>query len=197
MVNYSEIRHLFPSISFFFAHLGASFGFFGDHCPWVGDFIVEDSSLGLVLGDLYPLLCQSLDWFRTVLETLREERMGSRVRSNDLETGPSSSADTTRAETDTAAFIPASSQPFISQPSRLFHAFKEECSLNEETLNRFRDRFQFPEETRIHLPRSSKRFCAFAHGKVCFYEAAFLCSLRFLVHPLIMELLHYLNIAFG
>ena len=109
MVNYSEITHLFPSISFFFARLGASFGFSGDHCPRVGDFIVMDSSLGLVLGDLYPLLRQSLDWFRTVLETLREERMGSGVRSNDLETGPSSSADTTRAETDTATSIPASS----------------------------------------------------------------------------------------
>ena len=69
--------------------------------------------------------------------------------------------------------------------------------MNEETLSRFRDRFQFLEETRIRLPRLSEKSCAFAHGEVCFYEAVFLCGLRFPVHPFIMELLHYLNIAFG
>ena len=40
-----------------------------------------------------------------------------------------------------------------------------------------------------------EKSCAFAHGEVYFYEATFLCSLKFLVHPFIMELLHYLNIA--
>ena len=30
---------------------------------------------------------------------------------------------------------------------------------------------------------------------MCFYEAAFLCGLKFPVHLFIMELLHYLNIA--
>ena len=34
-------------------------------------------------------------------------------------------------------------------------------------------------------------------GEVCFYEAAFLCGLRFPVHPFIMELLNHFNIAFG
>lgn len=69
--------------------------------------------------------------------------------------------------------------------------------MNEETLSRFRDRFQFSEETRIRLPRSSEKCCAFAHGEVCFYEASFLCGIRFPIHPFIMELLHYLNIAPG
>ena len=128
------------------------------------------------------------------------------VRSSDLETGLSFSAGTTGAKTDTTASIPVSSQPFVLQPPRSFHAFKEECSLNEETLGRFRDRFQFFEETRIRLSRSGENFvpspmarcsCAFTHGEVCFYEAAFLCGLRFPVHPFIMELLNYLNIASG
>ena len=61
------------------------------------------------MGDLYPLLRQSLDWFRTVPETLREERMGSEIRSSDLETSLSSSADTTRAETEIGASVLASS----------------------------------------------------------------------------------------
>ena len=43
----------------------------------------------------------------------------------------------------------------------------------------------------------SEKSYVFAHGKVCFYEATFLCGLRFPIHPFIMELLHYLNIVLG
>ena len=42
-----------------------------------------------------------------------------------------------------------------------------------------------------------EKSCAFAHDEVCFYDAAYLCDLKFPIHPLIMELLHYLNIALG
>ena len=147
--------------------------------------------------NLYPLLCQSLDWFRSVQEVLWSERMGSEIRSSDLETGLSSNVGTAETDTDTAASIPVSPHPSVLPSSRPFHALKEKCSLNEETLGRFRDRFQFPEETRICLPRSGENSCSFARGEVCFYEVAFLCGLRFPVHPFITKLLHYLNIALG
>ena len=117
------------------------------------------------------------------------------VRSSDLEMGLSSSDDTVGAETDSTTSVPSSSQPSISKPPSSFHTLKEECSLSKETLSRFRDRLQFLDETRVHLSRLDEKSCAFAHGEVYFYEATFLCSLKFLVHPFIMELLHYLNIA--
>ena len=123
--------------------------------------------------------------------------MGFEVRLSDLETGLSSTTGTTRVETDTTTSVPSSSLPSIFASPRPFHAFKEECSLKEDTFSRYRDRFRFPEETRVRLPRKGKKSYAFAHGKVCFYEAAFLCGLRFPVHPFKMELLHYLNIALG
>ena len=116
MVDYSDIRHTSPFVMFFFALLGASLGSPSDHCLQVGDFVLGDSSLGLVLGNLYPLLCQSLDWFETMREVLRRERMGYEVRSSDLETGLSSSAGTARAKTDTIASIPVSSQPVSPPP---------------------------------------------------------------------------------
>lgn len=47
------------------------------------------------------------------------------------------------------------------------------------------------------LPRPNEKACTFAHGKVYFNEANFLCGLHFLVHPFIMELLRYLKIALG
>ena len=96
-----------------------------------------------------------------------EERIGSEARSSDLEMDLLSSGDTVGAET--FALVPSSSQPSVSQPPRSFHALKEECSLSEETLSSFKDRFQFPKETKVHLPCSGKKSCAFAHDEVCFY----------------------------
>lgn len=121
--------------------------------------------------------------------------MGSEVRSSDLEMGQSSSGDTVGADTDTVASVPSSSQPSISKPPRSFHTLKEERFLSEETLSRFRDRFQFPNETRILLPHLGEKSCPFVHDEVCFYEASFLCGLQFSLHPFMMELLHYLNVV--
>ena len=127
--------------------------------------------------------------------------MGSEIRLSDLETGLSSSVGLVGAEMDTTtsipSLVPSSSHPSTFDTSQLFHALKEECSLKKDTFRRFRDSFQFPNETRVCLPRKGEKSYAFAHGEVCFYETAFLCGLRFSVHPFIMELLHYLNIASG
>ena len=101
MVYHSEIRCIFPYVAFYFARLGAFLGSSSDLCPWFGDFVQGDSSLGLVLGDLYPLQRQSLDWFGSVQKALKREVMGSEVRSSNFETSLSSSADTVGAETDT------------------------------------------------------------------------------------------------
>ena len=76
-------------------------------------------------------------------------------------------------------------------------SLKEECSIKKDTFIRFRDRFQFPKEIRVCLPRKGEKSCVFAHGELYFYDAAFLCGLRFPIYLFIMELLHYLNIAPG
>ena len=98
---------------------------------------------------------------------------------------------------DTAASVPPplSVLPSTSTTPRPFHALKEKCTLKLDVFNRFRDRFQFPDETRARLPRKGEKACAFAHGEVCFYQTAFSCGLRFPIHPFIMELLDHLHIA--
>ena len=125
--------------------------------------------------------------------------MGSEVRSSDQERGSSSSFGMAGARTNIAtsvpSSVPSSSLPSISATSHPFHALKEKCTLKVDVFSKFRDRFQFPDETRACLLRKGKKACAFAHGEVYFYKAMFLCSLRFPVHPFIMELLHHLNIA--
>ena len=125
--------------------------------------------------------------------------MGSEVGLGDLERGSSSNVGGEGSSVDIATSAPshAPSSSHLPTPAvaRPFHALKENFSLKIEVFSKFRDRFQFPEEARARLPRKGEKACAFAHGEVCFYEAAFSCGLRFLVHPFIMELLHYPNLA--
>jgi len=160
---------------------------------------VAGSGLGSVLGDLYSLLHNSLVWFKSIRKALRRENMGSKMGSDNLERDSSSNAGTVGAGIDTATSapsgVPSSSHPPASSEPHSFHALKEKCSLKIEVFNKFRDRFQFPDEIRAHLPRKGERAYAFTHGEVCFYEAAFLCGLRFPVHLFILELLHYMNLA--
>ena len=121
--------------------------------------------------------------------------MGSEVGSGDLEKGTSSNVGGEGTGVDTATFTPSSSQPSVPAVARSFHALKEKCSLKIEVFSKFKDRFQFLEGTKARLPRKDEKACAFAHGEVCFYEAVFSCGLRFPIHPFIMKLLHYLNLA--
>ena len=75
MVGYAEIQRTSPSVAFLFARLGAllessveSLGVFppvGIYPP-IGDFVFGSGGLGLVLGDLYPLLYKSQVWFKSV-----------------------------------------------------------------------------------------------------------------------------------
>ena len=179
MVNDSVVRVAHPSVSFFFARLEAALGVSGDFLPLVGDFIFAGCGLSAVLGELSPVLSQSIAWFEG------ETKRMSKVRSSELETGLLSSSGP--EEGDTAASIP--------RVVRAFYALEEVCGLDVETVSRFKDRFQFPERVRVRRPNSEDQACHFFLDKVCFYEAAFTCGLRLPVHPFIMELLGHFGIA--
>ena len=138
MVSSSEVRTECPSISFLFARLGGSLGVF----PHLENFISEGSSLGVVVADLLPLLRQSIDWFRDLVREVMSE-----VRSSELKTGLSSSSEP--VEGDTAVSV--------SREVRAFYALNEECGLDDDTLSRFKDRFQFPDRVRVRLPSKGER----------------------------------------
>jgi len=111
----------------------------------------------------------------------------SEVRSSEPETGLLSSDNPVEVEEDTAVSVP--------WEVRAFHALGEVCSLDDDTLSRFKGRFQFPDRIRVRLPHGEERPCHFSPGEVCFYEVAFLSGLRFSVHHFIMELLGHFDIA--
>ena len=85
----------------------------------------------------------------------------------------------------------------VSAPQvvRAFHTREEVCGLDDETVGRFKDRFQFPEHVCVRWPTNEDRACHFFPGEICFYEAAFTYGLRLPVHPFIMELLGFFGIA--
>ena len=88
--------------------------------------------MSIALATMLPLLRQSIDWFESLV---RERERMSEVRSSELETGLLSSGDP--VERDIAISTP--------REVRAFHALKEECGLDADTLGRFKDRFQFLE----------------------------------------------------
>ena len=138
----------------------------------------------MVLTELCPLLCQSLNWFEGLV---RERGIISKVRSSELDTGLSSNGKL--VEGDTVVSTP--------QEVKAFYALEEVCGLDSETVARFKDKFQFPARVRVHWPNDEDRACHFFPAKICFYEAAFSCGLRFPIHPFIMELLDHFGIAPG
>ena len=70
----------------------------------------------------------------------------SEVRSSELETGLSSSGDP--VEGDIAVSAP--------REFRAFYALNEECGLGNDTLSRFKDRFQFLERGFVYLVKTNE-----------------------------------------
>ena len=150
----------------------------------------RSSAFKPVLLFLYPLIRKSLIKYHFEMDSI--EYRADDVRSNELETGLSSSAETLSKIIDTAV-----SQLPLSSSSHPLHALFEFCSLKESHLKGFRKMFQFPKGTSVRLPRLGEKACNFAHGEVCFYEANLLCGLHFPIHPFIMQLLNEFQIALG
>ena len=138
----------------------------------MGLFVSHFTAFKPVLLTLYPLIRHSL--IKLHLEMTTVKYRDDDVRSSELETRLSSNAKSLGKEVDMA--MPK--QP-LSTSSTPLHALSKSCSLKGKHLKGFKKRFQFPKGTITRLPHSNKNACAFSHGEVCFYKAAFLCGLHF------------------
>ena len=122
-MDHSGIRCTSPLVTFFFACLGAFIGCSSGLYRLIRDFTLGDNGLSLVLGELYPLLCESLSWFESVRGVLRREKMSSEGRSDDLGAILLSNAGVGEVETNTTISKPPSSRPSIPASPRPFHSF--------------------------------------------------------------------------
>ena len=80
------------------------------------------------------------------------------VRSSELEIGLSSSGNPEWG--DIAVSVP--------RVVRAFHDHEEVCGLDDKTVGRFKDRFQFPERVLVRRPTNEDRACHFFPGEICF-----------------------------
>ena len=202
MVDFAFIRKETPSVSFFFARLGVFLESSSGHHPHVSLFVPRDCrALRPILTSLFPLICRFL--IAHHLEMTAIEYRDSDIRTSELETGLSSSGETTDKNFEIVVLKspssskPSSSSKTSSSSSIPFHAFFESCLLESRHLKSIRKIFQFPKGVVIRLPRSNEKACTFAYGEVSFYEATFSCGLRFPIHPFVMQLLSALNVALG
>ena len=125
MVSGSEVRVVYPSVSFFFARLGVALGISGDFLPLVEDYIFAVCGSGSVIGELSLILGQSIAWFEG------ETRRMAEVRSSKLKTRLSSSGGPEMG--DTAISVP--------RVVRAFHALEKVRRLDVDTVDWFKDRF--------------------------------------------------------
>ena len=63
-----------PSVSFLFARLGASLDTSCAFLPLVVNFFFKGSGLGAVLGELFLVLSQSINWFEGLVGEKERER---------------------------------------------------------------------------------------------------------------------------
>ena len=94
MVDFDFIKKEIPSISFLFARLGVFLKSSGGCCPHIGLFVPQDcGAFRPILISLYPLIHHSL--IAHHLEMTAIEYRDSDIRSSELETGLSSSGEST------------------------------------------------------------------------------------------------------
>ena len=79
----------------------------------------------------------------------------SKVRSSELEIGLSFNYNLVEGDTTISTI----------REVRAFHALEEVCGLDDDTLCRFRGRFQFPDRVKIRLPYEEKWACHFFPGR--------------------------------
>ena len=190
MVGFEFLGQECPSVLFFFARLGVFLEYSSSRRPQMGLFVSRFTAIRPILFSLYPLIRQSLVRYHFEMDPIKYRP--DDVRSSELETGLSSSDESLNKVIETVVSkLPSSSS------SCPLHAFSDSCSLKESHLKGFRKRFEFPKGTSVRLPCLGEKACNFVHGEVCFYEADFLCSLRFPVHLFIMQLLNEFQISPG
>jgi hypothetical protein len=66
-----------------------------------------------------------------------------------------------------------------------------------EGLEKYRRRYQIPEDVVLRIPESDEVACSSKYGDVAFYEADFNAGVRFPLQPLMRELLDRLSLSPG
>ena len=170
------VRSDCPSIYFLFALLCSLLEVVGRRRPKVWFFVGRNCPLMFALCSLFPLIHHSVGFAQTLVMLGEGE-----VRSSELKIGLFSSGDRRALE--------------VTSPSTPYKAWDSCCALKGKDEWRIRNTFQFPSSVMIRIPNDDDRACHSYTDEMCFYEANFVKSLCFPIHPFLRELFNYLFLA--
>uniref|UniRef100_A0A2N9FP09 Uncharacterized protein n=1 Tax=Fagus sylvatica TaxID=28930 RepID=A0A2N9FP09_FAGSY len=119
----------------------------------------------------------------------------SSVRSEDLPEGLSDRDEGTRSLEETPS-ISGSSEDVGPEASWIARSYLSKV-MDVDEIDRYRRRYQIPEDVVLRIPESDEVACSSRYGDVAFYEANFNAGVRFPLQPLMRELLDHLNLSPG
>jgi hypothetical protein len=159
-----------------------------------GDLVPSDCVLHRLSEELFALVFPALSTWRVVRDSMVSgENSGSSVHSEDLPEGLSDRGEDSRSSEETPS-VSGLSKVVGSENSWITRSYLS-IVVDVEGLDKYRRRFQIPEDIILRIPNSNERACSSKYGDVAFYEADFRAGLRFPMQPLMRELLDSLNLS--
>jgi hypothetical protein len=162
----------------------------------LGDFVSPDSVLRRLSEELFNFVFPALDTWRVVKGLMVTERDSwSSVHSEDLPEGLSDRGEDSRSTKETPSVF-GSSKAVGPDDSWIARSYLSKV-VDVDGLDRYRRKFQIPEDVVLRIPESDEVACSSRYGDVAFYEADFNAGVRFPMQPLMRELLGRLNLVPG
>jgi hypothetical protein len=161
-----------------------------------GDLIPSSCVLHRLSEEFFELVSPALNTWREVRALMASERGSwSSVRSEDLPEGLSDRDEGTRSLEETPS-ISGSSEDVGPEASWRARSYLSKV-VDVDEIDRYRRRYQIPEDVVLRIPESDEVACSSRYGDVAFYEADFNAGVRFPLQPLMRELLDHLNLSPG
>jgi hypothetical protein len=160
-----------------------------------GDMIPSDCVLHRLLEELFALAFPALSTWKTIRDFIASEgNSWSLVHFEDLPEGLSNRDESDHSSKETPS-ISSSSKVVGSEDSWVARSYFS--IVDVEGLEKYRRRYQIPEDIVLRIPDPDERACSSKYGDVAFYETDFRVGLRFPMQPFIRELLGRLNLSPG
>ena len=161
-----------------------------------GDLIPSSCVLHRLSEELFELVSPALNTWREVRELMVSEGGSwASVRSEDLPEGLSNRDEGSHSIEDTSS-ISGSSKTVGPEDLWTARSYLSKV-VDSDGLDRYRRKYQIPEDVVLRIPESDEVACSSRFGDVAFYEADFNAGIRFPMQPLMRELLDRLNLAPG
>ena len=158
-----------------------------------GDLIPSACVLHRLLEELFALAFPVLSTWTTIRDFIASEgNSWSLVHFEDLPEGLSNRDKSDHSSKETLS-ISGSSKVVGSEDSWVARSYFS--IVDVEGLEKYRRRYQIPEDIVLRIPDPDERACSSKYGDVAFYETDCRASLRFPMQPFIRELLGCLNLS--